>query len=299
MSPLILAVVSGVGFTFIGIAYRLGQPHGISPIRIALGFAVIGTVFFGVQGWAASPPDVPLRVLVFAVIVGAGQYVTLKFVRIALARGPMAPFWCAAMLGFVPVTVYARLFLDEGIVGVQYAGIAAGILCVVAGSLQQRPAEGAHGVRGSRIMYGLILFVLLITNSLSLVAINDLGAREAASGGTMMDVYGTLYYALYCLTIGVLVGLDLWLRRHGRVSGVRWAAFAILAAAGWIGGLVALKACAEAPAAMISTVNNISSILAGTAAAVVFFRERATPAFFVMVALGVLAVVLVNYHALM
>ena len=36
MSPLILAVISGVGFTFIGIAYRLGQDHGVPPIRIAI-----------------------------------------------------------------------------------------------------------------------------------------------------------------------------------------------------------------------------------------------------------------------
>ena len=297
MPPLALAVFSGLGFTLIGIAYRLGQPRGISPIQVALGFALTGTVFFGVQAWPVSPSAVPLRVLVFALIVGGGQYVTLKFIRVALARGPMSAFWCAVMLGFIPVIAYARFFLGESVVPTQIAGVAAGVLCVFAGSCQQRTTGGSHGIRGSRMAYGLVLFVLFLTNSLSFVAIKDLGSH-AASGGTMMNVHGTLYYALYCLTVGALVGLDLCVFRHGRVPLAGWAGLAVLAAAGWIGGLVALKACASAPAAVIFTASSITSILLGTTVSVVCFREKATPAFFVMVALGLLAVVLVNWHAL-
>lgn len=295
MSPLILAVISGVGFTFIGIAYRLGQDHGVPPIRVAIGFSIVAAAFFGANALGTTLSDVPARVWIIAVIVAAGQYVTVKMVRVALARGPLSPLWCACMLGFVPAVLYARLFLGEQIEWMQYAGVVAGVLCVVAGSRQQGAAGESRGAGGSRILYGFVLLLLLASNSLAFVALKDLRAHTSASGETYLAAYRDIYFVTYYALVAVMFALDMLVSRSARVPIVRWLALGLMAGGGVVIGASALAASAALlPAAVVFTASSISSILSGTAVSVLFFREKATPAFFVMVVLGVLAVALVN-----
>ena len=289
-----LAILSGVSFTLIGVAYRLGQTRGVAPIHAALVFSGAAAVFFGVYAWGAPLGDVPARVWAFGVIVAVGQYCTIKLVRAALARGPLSPFWCACSLGFVPAILYALVAFGEKPTPVQWAGVLAGVLCVLAGSLQQRHAETSHDIRGSRALYAFILLMILITNSLAFVAVNDLGRHKVASGETLMDVWKNVYFASYYALVAMFVLLDLLIARTARAPVERWMGIGLIAALGVIGGASALAACAEMEASVLFTASSVSAILAGALISVFFFREKVSAAFFVMVALGVLAVVLVN-----
>ena len=289
-----LAVLSGVSFSLIGVSYRLGQSRGISSLRIGFGLALGGAVFFGVRAWGISLCDVPGRVIVFAIIAGSMQYVVVRLVQLALSMGPLSPLWCSIALSFVPTVMYSALFLGEHLRTLQFAGVAAGILCVLVGSLQHRHSRGEEKQTGSTLLYALVLFVLFVFNCTSSVMLKDLSVRTTAAGANCISEYCGIYLAVFYAAMCLPVFIHLCVARREQVSAVRWAGLSVLAAAGSVGGMSALTAVVTLPAAMVFTVNGISSILAGSLTSVFFFRERITLAWFAMLLLGVAAAVLVN-----
>lgn len=293
-----LAAFSGVSFTLIGVAYRLGQSRRVTPLQIVLICTGAGAVVFGACAIPSWPRHLPLAVMWGAALAGLTQYATARLIRPILDRGPLSPLVCATALAFLPATVYARFALGEGIHWTQHLGILAGIACVLAASFQQDHTSKTKHARGSRAVYALLLLTLFIVNSVSYVVLKDLSVRTAADGRSYLSAYRDTYLFAFYLWIAVPVLLDVWLTRGFRAPVRPWLALGLPAAVGSMGGMWAIAVASQLPAAVVYTLSNITSLVAGSTISVMFFHEKATKAWYAMLALGVAAVALVNLHAL-
>ncbi len=302
MSDLLLAAFAGASFAFIGIGYRLGQPRGVRPIQAALVIGVAGSLCFGIAAGGFWPEGTPTKVVALGIITGLTQYLTIRFVRLALEMGPLSPLWCAVSVGFVPATVYAWIFLGESAAWYRCAGVAAGVLCVLAGSAQQpapAPGAGEGGRRRSRGAYGLVLFVIFVINGVSFIAVKELGASRVGRSSNMMREFRDVFMLWEYLTIGVPCLVEVLVGWRERARFVPWLWCGLIAALGSMAGLWAIAECAHIDAAVIFTLSSIAAILTSAVASVAFFGEKVRPALFVMLGLGVLAAVLVNLDKLL
>lgn len=287
------AFLAGACFACIGVSYRLGQARGVRPTQIALVMSLGGAIVFGLRCWGMAFGEVPLRLWLFGLAAGSGQYLTMLLIRHALARGGLTAVWCAVGLQFLPTILYARLFLDERIPPLRFVGVAAGIACVLVAALRQKgdsaPRAGAPPRAGGYVVYSAILLAILLGNSLLSVGIKDLSARPAGP---------VSYFALYCLLMYVVLGLficvGMLVRRGPGVPLRLLLPVGLLAAGGSTLGLWALGRCSALPAALVFTVSGVVSILGAAMASVLALGEKPTRLWYATVALALLAIVLVQ-----
>ena len=298
-----LAVLSGAFFSLIGISYRIGQSRLVRPEPIAAFVGLAGVIVFALRTRGIDYGSVPAVVIALGAIVGAAQYILVKLVRVALARGPLSPLWCVLSLSSMPAVVAARFAFGEELAPLQMVGLALTVVCVAFGSrLQQQPAGGPQraAAAGRRaFVYVIILFATLAINSTSAIALNYLGRTPGAGAASHMHRFGEPYLLTFYLALCVPLWLDVVLSRRG---GVRWswaAPLGMLAATGSIVGMSMWRVCAPMPAATLFTVANVVSILSASLVSVVFFAERRPAAWYAMIASGVTAVVLFNLDALL
>jgi len=315
------AVLSGVGFGCLGVAYRLGQARGVTPTQIGLVIAAAGCAVFGgtvgSEEWAA-----PAVVWVLGIGVGISQYLVLKLIRPALARGSLSALWCAVNLGFIIAVAYAALFLGERPGLLQQAGIAAAVACVAVASAGQQPAEG--GLRSSqcrtadRLAYGLLLLLILVLTGLSPAFLKYLSAHpavalegprvlpvgaggadgQAALGGSLMREFGHFYYLIFYAVFAVLILADLAITGAIKARMGTAARVGLLGAAGSVVGMWAWAAASPLPAAVLFTVSSVVSLLLAAAVSVTAFGEKRSLAWYATVGLAVAAVVLVSARGL-
>jgi hypothetical protein len=289
----VLAAASGLFFTLIGFSYRFGHTRSVRPIHIGLFMTTIATVAFGARAaaaWTGWPPGLLVR---GAFIAGITQYAVMRLARMALHRGPLSPLVCAVSLAFVPAVVYGEFVLDEPAGAIQYAGVAAGVLCVLAASWQQRGADRS-GATGGRLTYAVVLFATFLANSVSFVVLKDFSARPGAGAGSLIDAHRDLYLAIFYGFVAVPAALDLRLARTPAAPHRAWVRLGLLATVGTMGGMWTLSVSAALPAAVVYTLSNVSSLLAGSVLSVIAFRERVSGAWWAMLAFGIAAVVLAN-----
>jgi len=129
-----VAGLSGVAFSLIGIAYRMGQPRGIVPAHVMACIAAVGSVVFGVRAAMLPLADVPLVVIGLGVAAGVTQYVLVRVIKAALDKGPLSPAWCALTLSFLPTVAFSSIFLGERVTLMHGLALVAGIACVLAAS---------------------------------------------------------------------------------------------------------------------------------------------------------------------
>ena len=288
-----LAGLSGACFALIGIAYRLGQSRGLTPVRIAPVMALAGAVFFcaGADALAAAP----YWVWLVGASAGAGQYALLGLVRAALARGPLSPVWCAASLNFVGATVYARAVLGETLSWSQLAAVATGVACVLVAGRCEHAADGGRTdhAPGGRAYVAMLLAIFLL-NSMPPIAVKHLAALPLDDARTQMDAHGdALYVALYLALLAASLAKTA-LRGVRAVPVAGLATLGCLAAVGSIAGMACIAACASGSASAVFTVSSSASILVAAVTSVTAFGERPTLAWAGMVALGVATVTLAN-----
>ena len=291
-----LAVLSGLGFAGLGVSFRLGQAKGLSPAHVALVIGVVGSAVFGSQVGGAPRPA-PALIWALGLAFGATQYLAVKLFRIALARGPLSPMWCAANLGFIIAVIYSRLFLGEQPTPMQYVGVAAAVACVLVATLGQPQAESAGtGLRRLRTGadYGIILVLILGLTGLSPVFLKYLNARPFGAGRTYLTAFSDLYLLLFYGSFGLLAAGDLLVTR---ALGGRWRAMLAAGGLGAAGSVVGLWAWATAcglPAAVVFTVTSVVSIVVAAVVSVLAFKEKASLGWYATIGLAGLAVVLVN-----
>ncbi len=297
----LLAGLSGICLSLIGISFRIGQNRGVIPLHISMCMGLAGAVFFGVQANWADFGELPTFVWIMVLLTTAGQIGAMHLVRICLGMGPLSPLWSAMNLTFLPVILYSAVVFTEKITLTGYAALLAAVICVFFASLissDSSPEDEADRKRSTRIKltYASLLVLVLIGNSLVFVVIKDLGTRVIESGGDttyLMRYLAPIYFLMY-ISLAVFSGFTAWIQKAvpNRYSDL--IRLGVLAAGGSISGLLLLKVCMPLPATLVFTINGMITILGGAVASVIFFGEALKPSWYGTVGFGLLAVLLAN-----
>lgn len=292
--PALLAGMAGVCFALIGVSYRLAAGQRIHELHILAVMSAVGVAVFGLRAISVCS-DAPGLVIGVGIFGGITQYVTVYSIRAALKRGPLTAAWCAMMLGFIPVTLYAHLVFDETVTVWHYAALAAGTACVVMAATLVAPAtEGPTTGRKTHptVVFGLILLGLLLVNCVNLLSMKHLAMVRDESGASLMDRFGDLFRALLYMSILVCTGLDQAVIRRPVVSPVHAVKAGLLAGAGSVGGMWLLCSCASAAAGSVFVMSTATSILFTAGVGTLYFGEERTWRWYATVCLGILAALL-------
>lgn len=298
MSALLMALVSGLLLSLIGVAFAMGGARGVRPPHIAVFVGFCGLAVFAGMAGADMLRAAPAAVWWIGLAAGVTQYLGVCAFGAALRRGPLSPAWCAASMTFLPVLIYARFALDERLSVCRLAGVALACVCVVFASQQggSRAAGAAGAARGWRttVVYGLLLALTVINASSIAMAFKVLGAHTLTDRRTPMDAFGLAMLTSCYAAFGVCMLADTLARPPpAATKRQQWTA-GLLASVGSVGGFALLRHAAAAPAAMVFPANSVASMLGASVVSVLFFRERVTPVWLGMLATGVAAVVLVG-----
>ncbi len=312
LESFVLPALAGVSLSLIAVAYRLGQPRNLTPLDLLGACSVMGAAVFAVLLARDDVPlaNVPAQVWLWGILAGVGQYGSVKMFAGAMRFGPLSPLWCMVSLGFIPTLVYSAVFLGEALRPLQYAAIAASVLCVVAASAKPdpagRPPHGSAGWRpnghagwrtdrSARLLYLGMLAAILLSNSL--LPMSQRATNAQAQGPTGAGpAYGHLLLLLCYVTLVVTASLDAAVTSRPRGTVRDLVLLGLLTGVGSICGLALLNACASS--AIVFAVQGIVQILVVAVVSVLVFGERTSPSWYGTIALGVLAVTLANWDAM-
>jgi len=291
-----LAIMAGISFSLIGIGLRLGTDRKLHPLHLVAVSSLMGTIVFGARALPLLEGGVPVLVIVLGIIAGLSQYGVIHLVKPALHMGPLSPLWCALMLGFVPVIVFAGLFRGEGMGPWQSTAVVLAIGCVVAASLGRRKEkDSVEGEAPEKPqgwwLYGVLLLAILVVNSLVDICIKDLGMVPGPDDESMWEVYGPLFLATLYLWIHVCVMADIVVKKRMPASFPWMLGLGALVGVGSMGGLWLVGMSIELPAAVLFTVRSVASILFTAVVGTLYFREERNWTWYATVGLGVMVVV--------
>jgi hypothetical protein len=295
----VLPTLAGISFSVIAVAYRLGQSRGIAPLDLLGLCAAAGTAVFAVLFVRSGLPlgSLPIHLWIWGILGGLGQYAAVKMLAEGLRLGPLSPLWCMLSLAFVPTLVYSAMFLGEGLRPLQYAALAASILCVISASAKPEMPGASSGRRQdlpARLLYLVLLVAILVTNSLLPIGQRVLNAGTTAQGDSNPGS-GHFLLMLCYLTLMLSVALDAVLVKRTAFPRRTWLLLGLLTAAGSICGLGLLNMCASS--AIVFAVQGIVSIVLVAVISVLAFRENTSASWYGTIVLGVLAVTLANWNA--
>ncbi|MDD3715771.1 MAG: hypothetical protein PHT46_01565 [Candidatus Marinimicrobia bacterium] len=296
---ILLAMLSGVCFSVIGIMMRLGQNKNVVPLHISMCMGIAGALYFAFQiNWKAW--DVPVYVIIMSLCGTVGMIASMIFSKMSLKRGPLSPLWTATNLTFIVVTLYAALMFGEKIALMQGLALLFGIVCVIfAANLGDQPKDSESAGKGMRIRleYALLLFLVLLGNSFSFLVIKDLGTRLIPGSETpYIALYRPhMYFFMYSSMALASFLIVKFIDRSKPVS-YKWVwGLGFLAAAGSISGMLMLSSVVDKlPASVVFTLNSICCILVACIVSVTAFREKIKAAWWGTIAFGLIAVVLAN-----
>jgi len=297
----LLAALSGISFSLIGITFRIGQNKGVIPLHISMCMGIAGAIFFGVQLNWSDFGALPMFVWMMALLTTVGQIGAMHLVRICLGMGPLSPLWSAMNLTFLPVILYSAVVFSEKISITGYATLLAAVVCVLFASQagNEASAEDDEEEKSSfrkKSIYGGLLLLVLLGNSLVFIVLKDLGTRliENSTETTYLMRYMPPIYFIMYSSLAIFSGAIVWMQKAipNRYFDLAW--LGVMAAGGSIAGLVLIKTCMALPAGLLFTLNGMITILGGTVASVIFFGESMKPSWWGTVGFGLLAVLLAN-----
>lgn len=292
-----LAALSGLAFTLIPVAYRLGQERGIPTMPIGLILAVCGAFVFAPRALALPLAEVPRSVWTLGLISGFLQYATIRFMRVALNMGPISSAWCAISLSFLPVMFHGLLFLHESISFAQYLGLVFGIVCVISSAIAKQKtgiAISYNNSLGRYVRYGLVLLLILLLTGISNIAMKMLSVTTCADARSHMSAFGPLFFASLYLSIGICLAVDVGLSRRCAAPLGTTLLLGILAGVGSIFGMWLLGISAALPAGGAFVISNTVSLLAASVVSVTVFKEKLTISWIVMLATGIASILLIQ-----
>jgi len=291
-----LAALSGLFLSIIGVTFRWGQSKGVVPLHIATCMGIFGAIFFGFKADWSLMRELPRFIYIIAIANGLGQIVAMELTKHSLRRGPLSPVWCAMNLTFLLVTLYAAFMFGEKITLTQYLAIGAGFISVafastIGGGTQEKIVVSLH----DKIIYGLMLVLILITNSIIFIAIKDLSTRIIPGTElTWLGKYTANIYFIFYTVLAFSTGAVVVAQKSRPTAWKYLFGLGLLAGIGSIGGMFLLSLCARYPAAIVFTVNGMIIILGGALASVAFFGEKAGRAWYGTIGFGIAAVFLAN-----
>ena len=275
----------------IGVAFGLGQKAGVQPIEIMLVCTGVASLLFAGKQWRRSQPSpIPLRVWGWGVTGGLSQYLAMRGIGLAMNLGPLSPVWCAASLGFIPVSFYSALRYKERLTLLKNVALAAGVGCVVVSAVTNSRGGTTLASLADTLGYGAVLLAVLVLNSLNSIAIKTLGmnAGPAQAGRTSRD--NNLFLPIMYATCFLAALADLIWHRNPNLAFGPMIGFGALAALGSMVGMALMASCASAPAGVVFTLSGISGIVTAAVVSVLFLGERAGLGWGGTIGLGVVSI---------
>ena len=285
---ILTAVAAGFAFSLTGIAFRIGERGGASPLQVMTPACSIAFLIFGVQ--AIKVWDRVDWVFCFwSVATGLTQYGLIKLVKPTLKRGPLSPMWCALMLSFVPTILYAWLFLGDRFTWWGLLSMLAALEAVfaAAGATDTKNAGGESRGR-QKVIYGVLLIVLLLMNSEANIANKTLQARTPDFDSVVCVYLALLYWGLIVPAWIEAAAVN---RINFRSKYLYLAAG--IAAIGSMGGMALQNIVIGYSAALVFTVICASSILFGAVMSVVICKEKRTLSWYLAI-FGALAAIFLS-----
>lgn len=291
----LLSSLAGVCFAGIGIAYRYGEPRGISPMQSFFFASLIGAVWCLARG-AGELAAAPWFFLPAAFALGLSQYLPVRLMQAILKLGPLSPMWSALMLYFVPVIIFSSLFLGEPFTMWNLASVLAAVVAVLAaavGGADSGQGKAAAGRRGI-LVYGLLLVALLLANCLLGMGQKLLATLSSSDGYPLMDRCGTLFLGVMYLGIALPLLVNVSADKGWNLKGRVWPLLALLAAAGTVGGMIIQTFLLSYPAALYFTCSSSASVLFAAIFSAAVFREKRTKWWYATVGATVMSILLTN-----
>ncbi len=291
----VAAIMSGLMFSLIGIAVRIGTGRGIHPLRI-IGMSFIGgMIFFSPVLWQELP-TLPWRVLVFAIASGLSQIVATHLFRSLLARGPLSALWCSLRLSFIPVIFAAAILWHEAILPIQYIAAGVAVICVISAAFSHPPVAAGEAQRTSKqtLFYGMLLVLLMLMDSVINLGVKDLSMQSIAGSTDMLVRYGSSFYFIIYAVVVIAFLIDPAARSKQVGNWRNEILPVLLAAAGTVGGSLLLRKAMALPAVIAFPLGAVSSILFTAIVGTIIFKEHRTLGWYGTIIFGVIAVVLAN-----
>ena len=295
-----MAALSGICFTGIGTAYKLGSSRGVSTCHILLGLCVVGMA-------ACAPPafssqmHAPALVWILGVVAGLSQYVTIRLIGKGLSLGSLSVVWCIVSLSFFPVIPYACFLFHKALDLPQWLGLLAAFACVLTASWGSKPqvptgilTPGVKAPPHRRLLFLLVLASILMGNSISNILQNHLSQTPLDSSSKYLETYGAIWMFILYASAGIAALVDLAVRRKFAAP-LKWVvALGAMSGISSVLGIRLQNVVSMHP--MSFAINGSVGIIAAAVLSVLFFKERISPAWHATIAMGILAVVLGNLH---
>lgn len=295
-----IAALSGAGFALIGIAYRIGQSRHILPTHIMTVISCGGSMFFLSRIMSHPQQSVPLIIFLMGAFCGISNYFLVKLVTIGLRMGPLSPVWCAMALSFLPAVIYAAAFLGERLGLLQLLSLASAVGCVLVASLGQKSDPRKSELRSIRsiLMYAGCLLAILIVSGAAFLSIKHLESIPSEFGKTYIDLYGAYFFLALYASLAISLLIEVLSRRRFQVPLGKTLILGIFGMLGSLTGMLGTQAASQLPAAVAFTLSGVTSILVAALVSVLFLGEKANKNWYATVALGILAVVLINAESI-
>jgi drug/metabolite transporter (DMT)-like permease len=298
----LLAAMSGICFSGIGTAYKLGQSRNVSTAHVVLGISVAGMMVTAPLCFP-SQTHAPLQVWILGIVAGLSQYVTIRLIGKGLAMGSLSVVWCIVSLSFFPVIPFACLYFGEKLAWPQYLGVVAALACVLLASFGGKRQASAATVAGApapksalshALFFGLMLAAILIGNSVCNIIQSYLSNTKPLGADTsLLKLYGWLWMFVLYASITLAAVTDLRLRRKLTAAPPKWMlALGALAGVSSILGISLQNMVSDKPMSFV--INGSAGIIAAALLSVLLFKERPGRAWCATIALGIVAVVLGN-----
>ncbi len=285
---LILAVLAGGAYALDGVAYRFGEKVGLNSRQVLLPIVTLSALVYVVP---ASREHAPWWFIAIAVAAGLSQYVMTWVIQFALKWGPLTPMWCALMLCFIPVILYAALVLGEPLSACQLAAMLLAVGAVVAAAKCNDQPGAPGGRRKLDWRYLVVLVLLIALNGASNIALK---MASALGNGEVYKNAEELYLCCFFGATVVPTAIEFAITRGWPKPSWQLLGSTVLGAGGCSVGMGLLSLVVTAPAALVYTAMNAASILAAGLLSSFCFGERRSAAWYTMVVLSVAAIVLGN-----
>ena len=289
--PIVLSILSGISLGLIGVAIGLGKKAGVQPIEIMLVSTGVGSlVFAGKQLQRRQPAPIPLRVWWWGVTGGLSQYLAMRGIGLAMNLGPLSPVWCAASLGFIPVSFYSAIRYKERLTLLKNMALAAGVGCVVVSAVTNSRGGTTLVSLAGTLGYGAVLLAVLVLNSLNSIAIKTLGMNAGLTQPGQTSRANNLFLPIMYATCFLAALADLLWHRNPNLAFSSLVVFGGLAALGSMVGMALMASCASAPAGVVFTLSGISGVVTAALVSVLFLGERAGLGWGGTISLGVVSI---------
>ena len=287
---IIISLIIGVMFAICGTAYKIGSLGNVHSIQSATILSIFGMLFFGIRA-CSTWENITIWMVIAGLIFGVTQYLAIRLIRVALTIGPLSPAWCASSLSFVPVIIYAGIFMGEKLSILQYFSLAATFGAILSGALGHD--GGKHGLSlKNKILYGILLVLILTGASIINIGLKFCSTYiEPGTNVTMLKNGSDVIMVFTYLFLGLSSAIDLTLSKSWR-----WNKFAYwgggLLSVGAIGGFALSLAIIQAPAVFVFALSNSASILIASLISTFFMHEKRTVSWYFTVGFSLLAILL-------